>query len=280
MDANYDISYTDGTVTVTAAPVPSPVPSPASTPAAITTTTATPPATAFPDADLTYPDGAIVSSGGRDYVLAGGRAFAVGSSLTAVKKVDHAKVVPAPAGIRAPTEGTLRPGTLVSTPAVNGNPTIYVASTDGQLHGFSTSAQFFQDGYDAALVVTVPGLGGASVGSTAGQKASPPLPWPPGPTGPSSTRGALFTSLPAGGPLASRRRRPWHAEGGRPRHGASRRRGQGRDERRRGQWGAAERPRQGVREYQGDLYLLKSEAQLAVDGYGGTAACPSLVPAG
>ena len=91
-----------------------------------------------------------------------------GSSLAAVQRVDHAKVVPAPAGATAPTAVALRPGTLLSTRAVNGVPTIYVAGTDGQLHGFSTSGQFFRDGYDAALVVTVPSLGGASVGATAG----------------------------------------------------------------------------------------------------------------
>jgi hypothetical protein len=40
------------------------------------------------------------------------------------------------------------------------------------VHGFSTSGQFSRDGYDAALVVTVPSLGGASVGPSAGQEGA------------------------------------------------------------------------------------------------------------
>ncbi len=132
------------------------------------TTTTTPPLKAFPDADVSYPNGAIVTFGRGDYVLAGGRAFlASASRLRAVEKVDHAKVLAAPAGTPPPM-ASVRPGTLLSTNSVNGRATIYVAGPDGELHGFSTSRQFFSDGYDAALVVTVPSLAGLRTGSTAG----------------------------------------------------------------------------------------------------------------
>ncbi len=170
VDANYSISYVAGTVTVNAASTPSPPPAPATT-TTTTTTTTTPPA--FPDADIAHPNGAIVSFGGSDYVFAGGRAFAAGgSALVALLRVDHAKVVSAPGASSAPTDAAPRPGTLVTTRAVNGNATIYVAGTDGQLHGFSAPGQFFRDGYDAALVVTVPSLGRASVGATAGSEGA------------------------------------------------------------------------------------------------------------
>ena len=158
---NYSITYVAGTVTVESAPASSPPPT--------TTTTPPLPVKAFPGADLTYPNGAIVTFGSRDYVLAGGRAFvASAAELVALEKDDHAKVVSAPTGAAPPTAMAPRPGTLLSTRVVNGSPTIYVAGTDGEVHGFSTSGQFFTAGYDAALVVTVPSLAGLRVGSTDG----------------------------------------------------------------------------------------------------------------
>ena len=161
-EPNYAISYVAGTLTVNAAPASSPVPPPT-----ITTTTA--PLQVFPSADVTYPNGAIVAFGGSDYVLAGGRAFvASASELGSLEKVDHAQVLAAPTGASPPTATAPRPGTLVCTKAVTGDGTIYVAGTDGELHGFSTPRQFFTDGYDAALVVTVPSLAGVKVGATDG----------------------------------------------------------------------------------------------------------------
>ncbi len=197
------------------------------------------------------------------------------AGLEAVKKVDHAKVVPAPAGIRAPTEGTLRPGTLVSTRAVNGNPTIYVAGTDGQLHGFSTSAQFFQDGYDAALVVIVPGLGGASVGPSAGQEGMAATALATRADGAIVDSGGTFYVFAGGrafgistpSALATLRAAD-HATalagavGGAETNAAV------------ASGVLLSAPGKVYVSYQGDLYLLKSEAQLAVDGYGGTAAVP------
>ena len=128
----------------------------------------------FPDANLSYPNGAIVSFGGSDYVFAGGRAFSVSSTsvLTAVERVDHAHLVTAPAGVAAPTQTTPRVGTLLFTSPVNGDPTVYVVGRGGRLHGFSTPHQYLGDGYDTALVVTVPSLSGLTVGSTVGVAGS------------------------------------------------------------------------------------------------------------
>jgi hypothetical protein len=127
----------------------------------------------FPQANVSYPNGAIVSFSGTDYVFAGGHAFAVGSSsaLTALQKVDHATVVTAPAGAAVPTAAP-RTGTLVFTRPVTGIKTIYVVGTDGDLHGFATPAQFLGDGYDAALVVTVTSVSGLTVGATAGSEGA------------------------------------------------------------------------------------------------------------
>jgi hypothetical protein len=148
-------------------PPPPPPPATSSTTSSTTTTTTPKP---FPGANISYPNGAIITFGSTHYVFAGGRAFKVGSAsdLAAVQKVDPAKVLAAPAGASAPTSTAPRSGVLVFTKPVNGNDEIYVAGTDGQLHGFATSTQFVRDGYDPRLVVTIPSLGGLTVGSSAG----------------------------------------------------------------------------------------------------------------
>ena len=127
----------------------------------------------FPDANVTYPNGAIVDFSGTMYVFAGGHAFGVPTPkvLNAVKAVDPATVVKAATGAKVPTT-SLRSGILVTTNAVNGTPTIYVMGTDGDLHGFSTPAQLLSDGYNAALNVTVPNLAGLTIGTTVGQAGS------------------------------------------------------------------------------------------------------------
>ena len=56
----------------------------------------------------------------------------------------------------------------VFTHPVDGNATIYVIGVDGELHPFATPTQFLRDGYNGALVITVPNLGGLTVGSNAG----------------------------------------------------------------------------------------------------------------
>jgi hypothetical protein len=120
----------------------------------------------FPDANVAYPDAAIVSFPGTLYVFAGGHAFGVASPTQAqgVEAIDDAGVVTALAGAAVPTSAAL-PGTLV---IVYNNPTIYVVGTDGLLHGFATPAQFLGDGYDPADVITVPNYGHLVVGATAG----------------------------------------------------------------------------------------------------------------
>lgn len=128
---------------------------------------------AFPNATLSYPNGAIITFSGTIYVTAGGHAFGIPNQgdLTALRKVDHAAVLDAPNGTTPPT-GAPRVGTLLTTRPVNGQATIYVVGTDGNLHGFSTPSQFLNDGYDPALVVTVTSLGGLTIGASAGVEGS------------------------------------------------------------------------------------------------------------
>ena len=124
----------------------------------------------FPPAGVSYPNAAIVTFGADHYVFAGGRAFlASASELAAVQKVDPAKIVVAePVGTPAPTSVAPRPGVTLFTQPVNGNVTIYVVGSDGELHPFATPTQFLRDGYNGANVITVPNLGGLTVGSNAG----------------------------------------------------------------------------------------------------------------
>ena len=123
----------------------------------------------FPHANLTYPNGSIVNWNGTDYVFAGGHPFGIATPtlLLKLQTVDHATVIKAAAGSTLPTT-LARPGTLITTNTINANATIYYVGTDGQLHGFATGPQFTGNGYDPALTVTVPTLGGMTVGATAG----------------------------------------------------------------------------------------------------------------
>jgi hypothetical protein len=123
----------------------------------------------IPQANLTYPNGAIVNFSGTDYVIAGGHAFGVASSsaLTALEKVDHATVVTAPSGAIPPSSGP-RAGTLLSTAPVNGDSTVYVVGTDGELHSFASTAQLTAFGYDPEMVVPVASVAGLTIGAVAG----------------------------------------------------------------------------------------------------------------
>jgi hypothetical protein len=131
------------------------------------------PVVSFPRAVVTYPNGAIVSFSGSNYVLAGGRAFKVPSpsALSALEKVDHAKPQPAPPGSTPPVAAPRR-GTLLSTRPVDGAATLYVVGSDGELHGFATPKQFIGDGYDPALVVSVTNLNGLTIGASAGSEGA------------------------------------------------------------------------------------------------------------
>ncbi len=91
------------TTTLTGTAAPTVVPAPTTTTAPPTTTTSPP--RPFPHSGQSYPNGAIVSFAGHDYVFAGGRAFlGSGSELAPLEKVDHAKVTAAPAGMARPLQ--------------------------------------------------------------------------------------------------------------------------------------------------------------------------------
>ena len=161
--ANGGTGNTASAVLVITGPVVTAPPGPTTT-----TTTAPAPLPPFPHANVSYPNGGIVTFAGAHYVFAGGRAFAASASqLAAVQKVDPAQVLAAPAGASAPTAVAPRSGVTVSTRSVDGNATIYVVGTDGELHPFATPGQYLHDGYDPAMVITVPNLGGLTVGSNA-----------------------------------------------------------------------------------------------------------------
>ena len=213
--------------------------------------------------------------GGTDYVFAGGRAFlASGGELAAVRKVDKATLTTAPAGIAAPTKQTLRAGTLLSTTAVDGNATVYVAGTDGELHGFSTSAQFVRDGYDAAFVVTVPSLGGLRIGTSAGvagQTVTALATRADGALVDSSGTYYLFAGGKAFGISTAQLVEVERADNATVLHGNV---GSTQTSAPMASGVLLSTPRTVYVSYDGSLYPFKTLAQLATDGYGGTGAVP------
>ncbi len=233
--------------------------------------TAAPP---FPHAFVTYPNGAIIKFSGQDYVLAGGHAFEVTSPkiLAALQKVDHAKVMSAASGAKAPS-ATPRQGTLLFTRPVNGAATIYVVGSDGELHGFVTPAQFKHDGYDPALVVAVPSLSRLKLGRSVGAVGAA------GNAFGTSSDGAIINSsgkyyvfaggraflIPTSAQLASLRRvdKAQVLSG----HVTTAQQGAGIAS---GMELSA--PDRVFVTYRGSLYPFKSLSQLRTDGYGGTAA--------
>jgi hypothetical protein len=117
-----------------------------------------------PPADVTYPNGALINFAGTTYVFAGGHGFPIPQRkmLANIQAVDHAKVLTAASGATAPAA---KPA-VGTTIALRHH--IFVVGSDGKLHGFATELQLKSDGYDPAYVVTVPNLGGLTVGATAG----------------------------------------------------------------------------------------------------------------
>jgi hypothetical protein len=228
----------------------------------------------FPNASVTYPNGAIIDFAGRDFVIAGGAAFPVQgpSALAALQRVDTAKVQPAPPGARPPM-GAPRPGTLLFTRPIDGTATIYVVGSDGELHGFASPKQFLADGYDPALVVTVAGLGQLGVGASAGSEGGAVNAFTTGADGAVIiSAGAFYLfaggrafGIPTVAKLAAvRKTDKAHALSGRV--GST-------------QISAVLSAGELLTiagtvyvSYQGDLYPFKSMAQLQLDGYGGTAA--------
>ena len=230
----------------------------------------------FPRSPGTYPNGAIINFSGKDYVLGGGHAFQVTSPkvMAALQRVDHATVLTALAGATPPT-GAPRPGTLLSTRPVNGAPIIYVVGTDGELHGFVSPKQFRDDGYDPALVVTVPDLRGLQVGRGAGAVGAV------GNAFGTSSDGAIVNSggtyyVFAGGravlvPDAAALSRVQRADKAvvLPGHVTMAQQGAGI-----ASGVELSAPGRVYVAYQGSLYPFKSISQLHADGYGGTAAVP------
>lgn len=156
---------TSGTPTTTAS-APIPRLSPHGIDTVIPATTTTVPLPAFPGAEESYPNGAIVPFSGSYYVLAGGRAFPVPpAQVTAFSGGDLAIPVDAPAGAQPPTDAPLRPGTLITSYGTSHDRVVYVAGTDGRLYGLASPAQFQSGGFDPRLVVKVPSVAGLSVSS-------------------------------------------------------------------------------------------------------------------
>lgn len=124
----------------------------------------------FPQANSTFPNGSLINFSGTIYVFAGGHPFGIPTPtvLNKIRSVDHAVVLTSLPGTVLPVSTSSRVGTLLTTYTVNGDPTIFVVGTDGELHGFSTPKQFLGDGYDSRVNVTVNTHGGMTVGSTAG----------------------------------------------------------------------------------------------------------------
>ncbi len=124
----------------------------------------------FPQANSTFPNGALINFSGTIYVFAGGHPFGIPTPtvLNKIRSVDHAVVLTSLPGTVLPVTTSSRTGTLLTTYTVNGDPTIYVVGTDGQLHGFSRPKQLISGGYDTRVNVTVNTHGGMTIGSTVG----------------------------------------------------------------------------------------------------------------
>ena len=117
------------------------------TPGTTTTTKRTTPSgKIFPDANISYPNGAIVRSEGKKIHLCRGKGLCRRELLGSNGKGRPRQDPGLPAGVVLPVTASLRPRTPLSTRPINGHPTIYVAGTDGEFHGFSTSRQFSRDG--------------------------------------------------------------------------------------------------------------------------------------
>jgi hypothetical protein len=228
----------------------------------------------FPDANVTFPNGAIVDFSGSDYVFAGGSAFPVQgpSALAALQRVDAAKVQPAPPGARPPM-GVPRPGTLLFTRPIDGTATIYVVGSDGELHGFASPKQFLGDGYDPALVVTVTGLGQLGVGASAGSEGTAGNAFSTGADGAVINSSGGFYVLAGGRAFgiptmaklaAVRKSDKAHVLDGRV--------GPAQISAVLGTGELLTISGTVYASYQGDLYPFKSMSQLQVDGYSGTAA--------
>ncbi len=169
--------------------------------------------------------------------------------------------------------GAPRPGTLLFTRPIDGTATIYVAGTDGELHGFATPKQFVSDGYDPALVVTVTNLAQLGVGASAGSQGAAGNAFSTNSDGAIVASGHAFYLFAGGGafgiPTAAKLAAVRKTDRAHTLKGTVAP----------AQTSAVLASGQLLTisgtvyvSYQGDLYPFKSLAQLRADGYGGTAA--------
>jgi hypothetical protein len=125
------------------------------------------PVTTVPKATMTYPNGALIQSGGQIDVVAGGYAFGIPTPtvLGDIMKMDHSSVQSG----TFPTATMPAPGTLINPVGTSG---YWVVGTNGEIYQFSSMSQFMQEGYVASQVIPVPNAGGLTAGAGAPPKAS------------------------------------------------------------------------------------------------------------
>ncbi|MHB1521419.1 MAG: beta strand repeat-containing protein [Ferrimicrobium sp.] len=118
--------------------------------------------TAVPTATTTYPNGALIQSGGQIDVVAGGYAFGIPSPTVfgKIRAMDKSGVV---AG-SFPTASAPAPGTLINPVGTSG---YWVVGTNGEIYQFSSMSQFMKDGYITSQVIPVPNTGGLTAGAGA-----------------------------------------------------------------------------------------------------------------
>jgi hypothetical protein len=123
--------------------------------------------TTVPNATMTYPNGALIQSGGQIDVVAGGYAFGIPTPtvLNKIMMMEHSSVVSG----TFPTATMPAPGTLINPVGTSG---YWVVGTNGEIYQFSSMSQFMTDGYVASQVIPVPNAGGLTAGAGAPPKAS------------------------------------------------------------------------------------------------------------
>jgi len=120
-----------------------------------------------PKATMTYPNGALIQSGGQIDVVAGGYAFGIPTPavLNKIMMMDHSSVQSG----TFPTATMPAPGTLINPVGTSG---YWVVGTNGDIYQFSSMSQFKTDGYLASQVIPVPNAGGLTAGAGAPQNAA------------------------------------------------------------------------------------------------------------
>jgi hypothetical protein len=115
-----------------------------------------------PSVAMTYPNGALIQSGGQIDVVAGGYAFGIPTPavLNKIMMMDHSSVQSG----TFPTATMPAPGTLINPVGTSG---YWVVGTNGDIYQFSSMSQFMKDGYVASQVIPVPNAGGLTAGAGA-----------------------------------------------------------------------------------------------------------------